>query len=150
MSSAYFMLFDHFEVPRCLFPYFYSIQKSNNFYRWMKIKDQIFVFTQETWWEMMYKSELFLGVECPKQLLCLITSQLALNTFVTIWCAQSKCMEELVDLQRAKLLGRIFTRLLWITLFDIQPRNFAYIRLLNKPYENEVTLRGQKPPLNCC
>ena len=22
----------------------------------------------------------------------------------------------------------------------IQPRNFAYIRLLNKPYENEVTL----------
>ena len=24
----------------------------------------------------------------------------------------------------------------------IQPRNFAYIRLLNKPYKNEVTLRS--------
>ena len=33
---------------------------------------------------------------------------------------------------------------------DIQSLNFAYIRLLNKPYENEVTLTGQKPPLKCC
>ena len=32
----------------------------------------------------------------------------------------------------------------------IQPLNFAYIRLLNKPYENEVTLTGQNPPLKCC
>ena len=28
--------------------------------------------------------------------------------------------------------------------------NFAYKRLLNKPYENEVTLNGQNPPLKCC
>ena len=27
---------------------------------------------------------------------------------------------------------------------------FAYIRLLNKPYANEVTLTEQKIPLNCC
>ena len=27
---------------------------------------------------------------------------------------------------------------------------FAYIRLLDKPYENEVTLTGQKPSLKCC
>ena len=27
---------------------------------------------------------------------------------------------------------------------------FAYKQLLNKPYENEVTLTGQKPPLKCC
>ena len=26
----------------------------------------------------------------------------------------------------------------------------AYTRLLNKPYENEVTLKGQKIPLNGC
>jgi len=26
----------------------------------------------------------------------------------------------------------------------------AYTRLLNKPYENEVTLREQIPPLECC
>ena len=26
---------------------------------------------------------------------------------------------------------------------QIQPQNLAYIRLLNKPYENKVTLRGQ-------
>ena len=32
----------------------------------------------------------------------------------------------------------------------IQPQKFAYIRLLNKPYENEVTLRRQNPPLKCC
>ena len=32
----------------------------------------------------------------------------------------------------------------------VQPLNFAYIRLLNKPYENEVTLTGQNPPLKCC
>ena len=25
-----------------------------------------------------------------------------------------------------------------------------YKRLLNKPYENEVTLTGQNPPLKCC
>ena len=29
-------------------------------------------------------------------------------------------------------------------------RNFAYIRLPNKPYENEVTLTKQKPPLKYC
>ena len=28
--------------------------------------------------------------------------------------------------------------------------NFAYKRLLNKPYENEVTLTGQNLPLKCC
>ena len=32
-------------------------------------------------------------------------------------------------------------------LGKVQPRNFADIRLLNKPYENEVTMRGQNPPL---
>ena len=32
----------------------------------------------------------------------------------------------------------------------IQPRAKVYKRLLNKPHENEVTLRGQKPPLKCC
>ena len=31
----------------------------------------------------------------------------------------------------------------------MQPRKFAYIRLLNKPYENEVTLRGQNIILKC-
>ena len=29
---------------------------------------------------------------------------------------------------------------------EVQLPTFAYIRLLNKPYENEVTLTGQKPP----
>ena len=33
---------------------------------------------------------------------------------------------------------------------DLQLPTFAFTRLLNKPYENEVTLTGQKPPLNCC
>ena len=32
----------------------------------------------------------------------------------------------------------------------IQPLNFAYIRLLNKPYENMVNLTGQNQPLKCC
>ena len=32
---------------------------------------------------------------------------------------------------------------------DLQLLNFAYKRLLNKPYENEVTLTGQNPPLKC-
>ena len=32
----------------------------------------------------------------------------------------------------------------------IQPLNFAYKRSLNKPYENEVTMTGQKPPSKCC
>ena len=32
-------------------------------------------------------------------------------------------------------------------IVDLQLLNFAYIRLLNKPYENEVTLTGQNPPL---
>ena len=33
---------------------------------------------------------------------------------------------------------------------EIQSWTFAYIQLLNKPYENEVTLTGQNPPLKCC
>ena len=37
-----------------------------------------------------------------------------------------------------------------ITSLDLQLLNFAYKRLLNKPYENEVTLTGQNPPLKCC
>ena len=32
----------------------------------------------------------------------------------------------------------------------IQLRTYAYIRLLNKPYVNEVTLRGQNPTLKGC
>ena len=32
----------------------------------------------------------------------------------------------------------------------IQLWTFAYVGLLNKPYENEVTLREQKIPLICC
>ena len=28
--------------------------------------------------------------------------------------------------------------------------NFAYVQLLSKPYENEVTLTGQNPPLKYC
>ena len=28
--------------------------------------------------------------------------------------------------------------------------SLKYIRLLDKPYVNEITLRGQKPPLQCC
>ena len=34
--------------------------------------------------------------------------------------------------------------------FYIQLLNFAYKRLPNKAYENEVTMRGQNLPLNCC
>ena len=34
--------------------------------------------------------------------------------------------------------------------YHLQPFKFAYIRLLNKPYENEVSLTGQNPPLKCC
>ena len=36
------------------------------------------------------------------------------------------------------------------TLVNIQTRSKLYKGLLNKPYVNEVTLRGQKPPLKCC
>ena len=32
----------------------------------------------------------------------------------------------------------------------LHSQNFAYILLLNRPYENEGTLRGQNPPLKCC
>ena len=36
-----------------------------------------------------------------------------------------------------------------LTKRHLQLPTFAYNRLLNKPYENEVTLRGQNPPLKC-
>ena len=32
----------------------------------------------------------------------------------------------------------------------VQLPTFAYTRLLNKPYEYEVTLTGQNQPLKCC
>ena len=32
----------------------------------------------------------------------------------------------------------------------LQLPTFAFTRLLNKTYENEVTLTGQNPPLECC
>jgi len=34
-------------------------------------------------------------------------------------------------------------------LIELQLLNFAYKRLLSKPYENEVTLTRQNPPLKC-
>ena len=34
--------------------------------------------------------------------------------------------------------------------FHLQSWTFAYIRFLDKPYVNEVTLRGQNPPSKCC
>ena len=34
--------------------------------------------------------------------------------------------------------------------YYVQPLNFAYKRLLNKPYENEVPLTKQNPPSKCC
>ena len=36
------------------------------------------------------------------------------------------------------------------SLVNIQLPTFSYTQLLNKPYENEVTLTGQNPPLICC
>ena len=36
-----------------------------------------------------------------------------------------------------------------ISTFNIQPWPLALKRLLNKPYENEVTLTWQNPPLKC-
>ena len=35
-----------------------------------------------------------------------------------------------------------------LTLVHLWP--FSYVWLLNKPYENEVTLKGQNTPLKCC
>ena len=32
----------------------------------------------------------------------------------------------------------------------IQLPTIAYTRLLNKPFENEIALTGQNPPLKCC
>ena len=34
--------------------------------------------------------------------------------------------------------------------FEVQSWKFAYTRLQNKPYENEVTLTRQNRPLKCC
>ena len=48
-------------------------------------------------------------------------------------------------------LGRLLVPL-WKArnIYDIQLWTFAYLRLLNKPYENQVTLIGQNPHLKCC
>ena len=48
---------------------------------------------------------------------------------------------------------KVFCKTNKIKIFSekyIQSWTFAYIRLLNKPYENEVALTGQNPPLKCC
>ena len=37
-----------------------------------------------------------------------------------------------------------------IEIFHIQLPTFTFTRLLNKPYENKVTLTGQNPPLKYC
>ena len=42
------------------------------------------------------------------------------------------------------ILARVFT------IYCIQLWTFAYVRLVNKPYENEVALKEQKIPLKCC
>ena len=51
-------------------------------------------------------------------------------------------------------MGILTPSSLSITSFTIeaylQLLNFAYKRLLKKPYENEVTLIRQNPPLKCC
>ena len=35
-------------------------------------------------------------------------------------------------------------------IYKLQLKSEKKAPLLNKPYENEVTLRRQKPPLKCC
>ena len=50
-------------------------------------------------------------------------------------------------LLRTKFLTLVCYLKIWLQ--HIQLRADAYVRLLNKPYENEGTLRGQKIPLKC-
>ena len=45
------------------------------------------------------------------------------------------CLESKLEINQKEILQ------LW---------TFAYVRLLNKPYENQVTLTGQNLPLKCC
>ena len=47
-------------------------------------------------------------------------------------------------------IGISYDRFFYVKMMYIQLRTNAIVRLLNKPYGNEVTLRGQKPPLKCC
>ena len=46
-------------------------------------------------------------------------------------------------------LKRDFWVFFIVCFFNIQLLTFAYARLLNRPYENEVILRGQNIPLKC-
>ena len=61
---------------------------------------------------------------------------------------QSQCFVQNSSLSFLnKKESKFFLRLKQV---EIKPLNFAYKRLLNKPYENEVILTGQNPPLKCC
>ena len=44
----------------------------------------------------------------------------------------------------------VLIRTIYMYLDIFVHTGFAYKRLLNKPYENEVTLTGQNPPSKCC
>ena len=48
------------------------------------------------------------------------------------------------------MLQAILSALFEIFASYIQPWPLAYKRLLNKPYENEVTLTRQNLPFKCC
>ena len=49
-----------------------------------------------------------------------------------------------------RLGSRHINTIIKTNVVNIQPRNFAYMWLLNKPYENEVTLTEQNPRSKCC
>ena len=81
--------------------------------------------------------------------------------FIATWCRHARCLTCL--LTHMVNLWSCFVNFLTeshhfnlsesqIIDYDgrIQLWSFAYVRLLNKPYENEVPLRGQNIPLKCC
>ena len=79
----------------------------------------------------------------PTYLLCLDTLQL-------------RCTGKIIFLNNYFLLYKIslilyaLITVLYISMHVHTYSNFAYVRLLSKPYENEVTLTGQNTPLKCC
>ena len=66
--------------------------------------------------------------------------------FITLYCKKSYAISCLycsaIFLNELYILQFVSERV-YVGYMNIQLLNFAYIRLLNKPYANEVTLTGQ-------
>ena len=77
-------------------------------------------------------------------------SQNEVSELLSKYCTEHGLFGHWIPSRRKLFSLKYFDKCMGYIIIYIQLWAFAYIRLLDKLYKNEVTLRGQNPPLKYC